>query len=111
MLQYEHATIDDNLDLRALFTASFEQHAETNLTDSNICGTQMLELSGGEQVQTVDKKLEEREQKRSRPNAVFALHGCDVATDHAIWCGIKHESDIIAVAPCCQVDIGVLLSL
>jgi SAM-dependent methyltransferase len=44
--------------------------------------------------------------KKSRPNAVLALHACDTATDDAIAIGIKWKADFIAVAPCCQAELA-----
>jgi hypothetical protein len=44
--------------------------------------------------------------KRTRAHVVFALHACDTATDHAIGFGIKHNADVIAVAPCCQAELA-----
>jgi hypothetical protein len=45
-------------------------------------------------------------QKQTRAHAVFALHACDTATDHAIGFGIQHNADVIAVAPCCQAELA-----
>jgi len=36
---------------------------------------------------------------------LIALHACDTATDEAIYQGIKHKSELIIVAPCCQKQI------
>ena len=36
---------------------------------------------------------------------LIALHACDTATDEAIYQGIKHDSELIIVAPCCQKQI------
>lgn len=44
--------------------------------------------------------------KAARPHAVVALHACDTATDDALALGIKHKSDFIAVAPCCQAELA-----
>jgi hypothetical protein len=33
---------------------------------------------------------------------VVALHACDTATDDALWSGVRRNSDIIIVAPCCH---------
>jgi SAM-dependent methyltransferase len=41
-----------------------------------------------------------------RPNITIALHACDTATDDAIAVGIKHKSDLIVVAPCCQAELA-----
>ena len=38
-------------------------------------------------------------------SGVIALHACDTATDEAIWVGVKHNVDLIIVAPCCQRQI------
>lgn len=42
----------------------------------------------------------------ARPHAVFALHACDVATDHALRAGIASEAALLAVAPCCQAELA-----
>ncbi|MCR9247434.1 MAG: SAM-dependent methyltransferase [bacterium] len=39
-------------------------------------------------------------------DVVLALHACDVATDHAIALGLRHEASLIAVAPCCQAELA-----
>ena len=36
---------------------------------------------------------------------LIALHACNTATDEAIFQGIKAESDLIVVAPCCHQEI------
>ena len=36
---------------------------------------------------------------------MIALHACNTATDEAIFQGIKAESDLIVVAPCCHQEI------
>ncbi|RZF62822.1 class I SAM-dependent methyltransferase [Sphingobacterium corticibacterium] len=36
---------------------------------------------------------------------LIALHACDTATDDAIAKGIKHDADLIVVAPCCHKQI------
>lgn len=36
---------------------------------------------------------------------LIALHACDTATDDAIAKGIKHEAELIVVAPCCHKQI------
>jgi hypothetical protein len=36
---------------------------------------------------------------------LIALHACDTATDDAILEGLKAESDIIVIAPCCQKEV------
>lgn len=38
-------------------------------------------------------------------DVLIALHACDTATDDAIAKGIKHETDLIVVAPCCHKQI------
>ncbi len=38
-------------------------------------------------------------------NVLIALHACDTATDDAIGKGIKAQSDLIVVAPCCHKQI------
>jgi len=40
-----------------------------------------------------------------RPDVLIALHACDTATDDAIMRGIKHDTALIVVAPCCQKEL------
>jgi Methyltransferase domain len=35
-------------------------------------------------------------------DVIVALHACDVATDQAIYAGIKNQAELIILAPCCQ---------
>ena len=39
-------------------------------------------------------------------HGVFALHACDTATCDAIVLGCTLEAELIAVAPCCQAELG-----
>lgn len=45
-------------------------------------------------------------EKLRRPNAVFALHACDTATDHTLALALSLKADVIAVAPCCQAELA-----
>lgn len=45
-------------------------------------------------------------QKPRRLNAVFALHACDTATDHALALGMSLKADLIGAAPCCQAELA-----
>lgn len=36
---------------------------------------------------------------------LIALHACDTATDDALYHGIRHEAQIMVVAPCCQKQV------
>lgn len=38
-------------------------------------------------------------------DVLIALHACDTATDDAIAKGIKHDAELIVVAPCCHKQI------
>ncbi len=38
-------------------------------------------------------------------DVVIALHACDIATDEAIFAGIKNQAELIILAPCCQRQI------
>ena len=38
-------------------------------------------------------------------NVMIALHACDVATDHAIYLGLRAGADIIMCSPCCHKQI------
>lgn len=44
-------------------------------------------------------------QPQSDLDILIALHACDTATDDAIAKGIKHDADLIVVAPCCHKQI------
>lgn len=39
-------------------------------------------------------------------HAVLSLHACDTATDDAIALGLRHDAQLIAVAPCCQAELA-----
>ena len=43
------------------------------------------------------------------PDIVVALHACDTATDDALAHGIRWQSQVIIVAPCCHHDLQVQL--
>ena len=38
-------------------------------------------------------------------NVMIALHACDVATDHALYLGLRAGADIIMCSPCCHKQI------
>lgn len=40
------------------------------------------------------------------PHLVVALHACDTATDRALVIGVRTGAEVIAVAPCCQAELG-----
>jgi len=44
-------------------------------------------------------------QPKSDIDVLIALHACDTATDDAIYKGIKHNAELIIVAPCCHKQI------
>ena len=44
-------------------------------------------------------------QPQSDLNILIALHACDTATDDAIYKGIKHQANLIVVAPCCHKQV------
>jgi hypothetical protein len=35
----------------------------------------------------------------------IALHGCDTATDDALWSGVQGGADVIVVSPCCHKEV------
>ncbi len=37
---------------------------------------------------------------------LISLHGCDIATDYAIYSGIKHRAGAIVVVPCCHKELA-----
>lgn len=37
---------------------------------------------------------------------LISLHGCDIATDYAIYSGIKHKAGAIVVVPCCHKELA-----
>jgi hypothetical protein len=41
-----------------------------------------------------------------RIHLMIALHACDTATDDALLAAIAHQSDYIAVVPCCQAEVA-----
>ena len=43
------------------------------------------------------------------PDAVFALHACDTATDEALARAVRWEAKVILAAPCCHHDIAAQL--
>lgn len=43
---------------------------------------------------------------KTPPNVVVSLHGCNTATDFAVYKGIKWDAALIFVAPCCQHEIN-----
>lgn len=47
-----------------------------------------------------------RFEPQQRVHVVLSLHACDTATDDAIALGLRHEAELIAVAPCCQAELA-----
>jgi SAM-dependent methyltransferase len=46
------------------------------------------------------------ESPKPRPHIIVALHACDTATDAALSLAAHLETDIVAVAPCCQAELA-----
>ncbi|MCL2099082.1 MAG: SAM-dependent methyltransferase [Oscillospiraceae bacterium] len=43
------------------------------------------------------------------PDMIISLHGCNTATDYAIYNGIKWGAEFMFIAPCCQQEINAQL--
>ena len=43
---------------------------------------------------------------REKIDLLISLHGCDVATDYAIYSGLKHKAGAIVVVPCCHKELA-----
>src|SRR5258707_15714409 len=41
-----------------------------------------------------------------RIHLMIALHACDTSTDDALLAAVAHQSDYIAVVPCCQAEVA-----
>ena len=41
-----------------------------------------------------------------RINLLTALHACDTATDDALIAALSHQTDYVAVVPCCQAEVA-----
>ena len=50
-----------------------------------------------EDIQNIDKS--------EKINMIISLHACDIATDYAIYFGVKLDCDVILSVPCCQHEI------
>lgn len=37
---------------------------------------------------------------------LISLHGCDIATDYAIYSGLRHKAGAIVVVPCCHKELA-----
>lgn len=64
----------------------------------------IAEKSDFEQLKFVQGTIEDYVPK-SELDILIALHACDTATDDAIYKGIKHNANLIVVAPCCHKQI------
>lgn len=53
-------------------------------------------------------RYEQGDVRQYHPQAldvVIALHACDIATDHAIYLGVRAGADIIMCSPCCHKEV------
>ncbi len=45
-----------------------------------------------------------------RPNLFLSLHGCDLATDHALVRALETQARELAIVPCCHAELRTLLA-
>lgn len=102
--RWRHAAQIVGVDRNAAIVARCRERAEMTLLDEMLrfeeCSIHGLDL------QATWSRWSGGAPSDAPLNALIALHACDTATDDAIALGIELGADLIAAAPCCQVELS-----